>query len=485
MQKDSDFKLSSQFFLSSISHELRTPLNGIVGYSQLLSQTKLDKNQKKYIKCINSCCLNLIELVNDILDFTRLTSNKVEIIDSYFNIQDLTEEIKSILSSRIEERNQKLIFIIDENIPKYISTDKKKLKQILMNIIGNSIKFTPDNGRIIINIENNSDSKLNFSLEDSGIGIDKKYHEKVFEPFFQIENDKITNSGSGLGLAICKRLLEILGEKIELESEPGQGTIFRFNYPYKKDERIVLNNSEINILKNSSFLIFENNIENRLELSEILLENESCVVFTTDKKEFQYLLSKKKNKYSLILVSKENYNNSKEIFDSLNIPFLIIGFSKKLKYINFPLDKSEIITKCIECLKFNFFEKHEEEKIKTNNNIKILISEDVSYNIDILHKMLNSLGYNNIDISKDGEDTLRKIQEKEYNVLFLDLKLPKKSGIEIAQFIFENNINIYICVITGSILDSDRTECEKYNVKSFILKPFTLSQIKNILKNIL
>jgi signal transduction histidine kinase len=222
----------AQHFLSNLSHQIRTPLNGIIGYTQLLSQTKLNKTQESYINSMNICSLQLISLINDILDFSKLATGKAQLKKECFSFKEVIQEINSTLGSRIKEKKQKIHYVLEQNLPDYIISDKLKLSQILINLISNSNKFSPSNSRIIVNINTVSNDTVKFTVEDSGIGISPSDKIKLFNPFVQIQ-DSLTKNGSGLGLAICKKLVELLGGNISVESVKDNGSIFSFTIKYE------------------------------------------------------------------------------------------------------------------------------------------------------------------------------------------------------------------------------------------------------------
>ena len=503
-------EISAQYFLSSLSHEIRTPLNGIFGYTQLLSQTKLDPSQKKYINSMNQCCIRLIELVNDILDFSKLTTGTPQINNECFSFKEIFEELKNVLGYRIKEKKQKLHFNYQKDLPEYIISDKKKILQILINLISNSNKFTSSGGRIILNVEIKNNNFIEFSVEDNGIGISQENQEKLFNPFFQV-HETITKNGSGLGLVICKKLVEILGGKIEIESEKNEGSIFKFLVKYQSHEEFekhVINNSEI--LKDKYILIIDENTETRLNIGEILFDNGMKPVICSSGKEGIRMIQKNRYPFCCVLIdnSISDINCtilSKKIKDISEIPLLCINSSGEL-YTNSNFEfiiKSPInqiiffdyISKLLSKNDINKFQLNttlEEEKIIIpKRDIKILVAEDVSYSLELLLTMLDTMNYKNIISVVNGEEAIQKIDESFLNknpfeILLLDLKMPLVDGFSVAEHIKQNKYKYpKIIVITASVLENDREKCKKLGIKYFLLKPFSLQQLKLILNKLL
>ena len=362
--------ISPQYFLSSLSHEIRTPLNGIVGYSQLLSQTRLDHNQQLYINSMNQCCIQLVELVNDILDFSKMSSGKIQINKEYFNIKEIVEEINCTINYRLKEKKQHCHYVYDDNIPKYIISDKQKIIQILINLISNSIKFSHIGARIIVTFNLINKSNIEVSVEDNGIGISKEDQKRLFNPFVQINNELVKN-GCGLGLAICKKLVDILGGTINIESEKNKGSIFFFTFnfeEYDKFEETFQKNIEL--LRDKYILIVDDNIDNRLLISEILFEYDIKPIVCSSGKEAIRMISGKRYPFSTCLIDicmpdMSGIELSKKIKDMNNeIPLIALtSTDRDFNSINFkyilskPINKIKLLDTIFKIIKDNSIEK--------------------------------------------------------------------------------------------------------------------------------
>lgn len=253
-------------FLSVMSHEIRTPLNAIIGFIHLLSAEPSRAEQAEYIKAVNISSQNLLNLVNDILDFSKIEAGKIEFHHTKINIRNLIQEIKLANAFRANERENKITVMLDDDLPDAIMGDEVRLNQILNNLVANAIKFT-HRGQIRIEINKLSETEntynLQFLVKDTGVGIAPEAKDIIFERFTQA-NSAIDRQygGSGLGLSIVKKLLELQGKTIEVESEPGQGSIFSFSMDFGKcleeeSRRILLRERSIPDLTGVRVLLVE------------------------------------------------------------------------------------------------------------------------------------------------------------------------------------------------------------------------------------
>ena len=502
-------ELPAYFFLSNLTHEIRTPLNGIVGYTQLLLQTKLDNTQQMYINSVNHCCIQLIELVNDILDFSKLSTGKAQINKECFSFKEVIEDVESAIGYRITEKKQKCRYIIDKNLPEYIISDKQKFIQILINLISNANKFTPVNGRIIVNFGIKDSNVLECNVEDNGIGISLEDQKKLFNPFVQVQ-ESLTKHGSGLGLAISKKLVDLLGGNIFIESDKGQGAIFTFTVkyePYEQYKKYVEKHGEP--LNGKYILIVDDNVDNRLFLSEILFEYNMKPIICSTSKEALHMINCKRYPFSVALLDicipdipgTELAKQIKQINEELPL-IALSSLDGTFDAVNFdyvlpkPINKVKLLDTLTKTLSRNDITQFqlntiEQPNIPSKKDIRFLIAEDITYNSEMLVKMLNNMGYNNIDTVSNGEEAIKFIERESnkktpYDILLLDLKMPKVNGFGVANYINTKNYTYpKICVITASVLDDDKEKCRNMGIKYFLLKPFKMIHLKSIINNIL
>lgn len=232
-------KAAKEAFLASMSHEIRTPLNAIIGFQQLLKETPLNSEQKEYVESIDFAGKNLLIVINDILDLSKIEAGKFEFEEVEFNIADVTKSAVDLISQRAKEKQIKVYVSQDTSIPKVLYGDSGRLTQVLLNLIGNAVKFT-EKGEVkiaLLVLEESNDSVLcEFTIADTGIGISQDKLSLIFERFSQANTDTTRKyGGTGLGLTICKHLVEMQGGRITAQSEVGKGSIFSFQLTFKKN----------------------------------------------------------------------------------------------------------------------------------------------------------------------------------------------------------------------------------------------------------
>ncbi len=265
-----DASRSKTEFLASMSHEIRTPLNSIIGMAEVLTDTPLTVEQKNYVRIFRSAGESLLEIINDILDLSKIEAGQTELEAIDFHLQSLLDSVVSILSVRAAEQNSPLSIHIHPDVPQGLRGDPTRLRQILINIVGNGLKFT-ENGSVKISVRLDTEQKLLFSIKDTGIGIPREKQQLIFESFTQA--DSLTTrkyGGTGLGLTICSKLCKMMGGNIWLESAPGKGSTFFFNCRFQPASRVPLPAPEqtsysdrCKVLKPARILLVDDNEDNR------------------------------------------------------------------------------------------------------------------------------------------------------------------------------------------------------------------------------
>lgn len=486
-------------FLANISHEIRTPLNGIIGMSRMLFDTNISPVQQDYINTISKCSIELMEIINDILDFSRLSTGKIKLDNKSFSMKKMIASIFDILSIKITENKLDVIEHIDEDVPDYIISDEKRLKQLLMNIISNSVKFT-SNGKIILKIKtiNIEDNKyiLQFIIKDTGCGISKKKLTTIFESFNQLVTDFASISeGTGLGLAISKYLVNLFEGNIKIESEEFIGTEVTFTIKinksgtnYDSDKLLVKQ-----LCKDKFILILNNNENERVKFSNVFLNLNAKPITVISLNEANIYVKSIKFDYILISESCIESDNIIELIDSIKNEskysnIILIKDNKstktsvknKIEYkLNRPVNEEKIIKLLI---KINE-KKNDVTSEKDINNLNILIAEDNASNLKVIELMLNRLGFINYHSVNNGIDMVTEALKNKYDVIFVDLKMPMLDGIKATKRIKDKmgKSSPPMIAMTASILDEVKKMCYDVGMIGFIEKPVKLDELEVML----
>lgn len=502
-------------FLVNMSHEIRTPLNGVIGYSQLLNQTEMNSKQKSYSKSLSECSLQLMQIINDVLDVSRLNSGKMGLSVECFSIKEVEETIRKIMGQRIYDKKQTIVFENHSNLPSYIVTDKQKLTQIMINLVSNAHKFSNINGKINIKFSLHDEHTIKFSVSDNGSGIKESKLCDLFKTFVQLHDDT-KNKGSGLGLAICKKLCVLMGGNISVESKEGKGATFTCFIKFKKCEEAEQEiQSEAIQLMGRKVLVVDDNADNRILLSEQLYEWNMKPMVVASAKEAMSLVTGTRHKFDIGIIDIcmpeiSGTELAKQIKEQR--PLLPLIALSSLDYfcgsndfegrLDKPVNKVQLFDKISRVLNNN---NNLEDDLTTiieedssdvssdsssspssrfKKNCKILVAEDVEYNQDILKEMLQKFGYKNVDTANNGQEAVDLIKESHdqkspYGILLLDLQMPVMDGYTVIDTVNENQWTLpKIIVVTASVIQKEREKCREKGVNYFIKKPIEINELK-------
>ncbi|WP_322804085.1 ATP-binding protein [Vibrio alfacsensis] len=357
---------STRDFLAMINHELRTPLNGLLGTSELLSETALNHQQTMLVNNLSQSGELLRTIINDLLDFSKINSGMFELIPSQFEVKSLVSTLESIFEHKAQEKGLLFDISAKDNLPNAIDGDLERITQVFVNLIGNAIKFT-DKGSVLVTLDWENE-QLSFSVQDTGIGINENSQEKLFQPFTQVDrSSKRAYEGTGLGLAICQQLIQLMGGQLSLQSQEGIGTQFYGTIPLKS-------------------------------------VGEDCLH--------------------------------------------LIDTPKKMIHIS--------------------------------SELAILVVDDILLNQVIIKEMLNKLGIV-ADIAANGIEALTSAEKRNYDLIFMDCRMPEMDGFEATVALRDLKFNNPIIALTAGTTLEERKKCIECGMNDILTKPYTSEDLKSVL----
>jgi len=468
--KAEEASLEKGRFLANMSHEIRTPLSGIIGTVETLKDLPMDRKISEKIGVIGGASHHLLEIINDILDFSKIEANKVEIHRNEFSLRETLTEVLQIFESTINKRNLRLICTCAKDIPHFVIGDRLALRKILINLIGNAVKFTHE-GKITICVKMDGSKDIHFRITDTGIGIPAEMVEKITEDFIQGQQGNSREyEGTGLGLAITSRFLSLMGSKLMVESTVGMGSSFHFNLSLPKGKDKLETN-------NKGFILYTASKEIK-EIFQQFGDDYNCpYIIISDKEAFMDLSEDEEviRDYPHIFVGEDLYVSEEH---SLN--YTVVSTS--------PVELKKVSVICMNPL-FNWkiyrsMERvlMEEVEVKTRD-IKALIVDDSNLNLNVLKDLLERIGIVVISASR-GEEALKLLTD-DIDIVFTDIQMPEMDGYELAEKIKKIDMKLPIVAITANTFLEDRIKALKGSLDAYVTKPFQKDDLIEAIENLI
>ena len=492
-------------FLANMSHEIRTPLNAVIGMSDLLLQMDPKVEQRDYLETIRSSGNALLAIINDILDYSKIDGDKLELYAQPFSLAKCIEVSIDLIAARAAEKGLEITYFQDESVPTMLMGDENRLRQILTNLLGNAVKFT-EKGEIVLSVSSSPlpDSKviLNFIIKDTGIGISQENLGKLFQPFTQVNSS--TNryyGGTGLGLAISQKLVEMMGGKISVESTAGKGSTFNFTVKCDLPSEKELRKEEDQPLANKSVLIIESSESVRNMLTEAAESWKMKALAISGGKDAAAILEREKYDYLImdaILPDTDRTLLLSQIRAMPSHPFIVMVSHLGRKIDHDPLVSGDLskpikplqLKRLMESMLFPVSQKEKQAvqkpqlgQPKRSKDLSILLAEDNQVNQKVALSMLKRLGYA-ADVANHGLEVLSSLEKKEYDVILMDIQMPEMDGLEATRSIRVQKAKKQPCIIamTAYALDGDREEFLKAGMDDYLSKPIRIDELKTTLE---